>query len=531
MNGGTTTTGTHPATRATSAGPSPARFELASERLSATMLPRVLTSTDLAVILVAITLFISNGAAIQPAGPAAFGWWLLAFALFFVPGAIATQRLAKILPGEGSIYLWTHHAFGSFWGFFAGFCSWWPGLLAVVSLGPVALGFLGYLLPDSVGSASVEMQGLGVVAITLISGAIATLRLRTVQTAVNLSMVVYGAAVLVVVAAGVVHLAGGHHAAVNPADLGAYASSSPHGLNTGNWTFFGLAVLALLGVEVPLNLGAEIRTSTSSGRFLIWGCTAVMVTYLAVTWAVMVTVPQADATASAITPIPAAVTIAFGPAAGKTVALILAACTVMMGAVYQYAFSRLLFVSALDRTLPVAMARLNRFRVPSTAVWAQSLIISAVVTLAFVVLPVLGYGGSPADIETKAYDVLQASVAVVWCLSIVFLFLDTMVLSRRETAAVGTRQAWWLWPISVVGILSSMVAVVATVSGSWTPLITNRASFHVLGATVQWGDWSWAILVMALVSLLAGGGLYLFGQRIRRRADARLRVGPASSQA
>jgi amino acid transporter len=496
------------------------------------MLPRVLTSTDLGVIFVAITLFISNGAAIQPAGPAAFGWWVLGFALFLVPGAVATRRLFELVPGEGSVYLWTHRAFGHFWAFFAGFCSWWPGLLALVSLGPVALGFLGYVLPGTIGSASVEVQGVCVVAITVVCGCIAVLRLRVVQTAVNFTMLAYGLAVMTVIAAGATYLLTGHHAAVDPTQASAYATTSSHGLNTGNWTFFGLAVLALLGVEVPLNLGAEIKSSVATTRFLRWGCLAVMVSYLAVTWAIMVTVPQADATASAITPIPQTVAIAFGPLAGKAVALVLAACTVMMGAVYQYAFSRLLFVTALDRTLPESMARLNRRRVPANAVWAQTLIICAIVTLAFVVLPLLGYGGAPADIETKVYDVLQASVAVVWCLSMIFLFLDALVLSRRDRAAAsgGSRRGrWMLWVSCVVGTYSSLVAIVATMSGSWTPLISNSTSFRLLGATVQWGNWSWSILVVASLSLLAGAGMYLMGERIRRTADARMLVGRASS--
>jgi glutamate:GABA antiporter len=507
--------------------------ELASERLAPMMLPRVLTATDLTVIFVAVTLFISNGAAIQPAGPAAFGWWVLAFALFFLPGAVATQRLARLLPGEGSIYLWTHRALGPFWGFFAGFCSWWPGLLSLVTLGPVALGFLGYALPDVVGSTTVEMQGIVVVAIIAITAVIAVQRLRAVQTAVNVAIAVYLLVVVVVLAAGVHHLLTGSAAAVDPTAAGAYSPASAHGLNTANWTFFGLAVLALLGVEVPLNHGAEIRPGVRRGAFLRWGCPAIMLSYLAVTWGIMVTVPQAEATSSAITPIPQAVALSFGPAAGKAVAVALAACSIMVGAVYQNGFSRLLFVSALDRTLPEYLARLNRRSAPANAVWAQTMIVAVVVTVAFIVLPVLGFGGAPADVQTKTYDVLLASVALVWCLSMVFLFIDAVLLSRvldRDAERRRGRRAAFAASCGI-GAVSCVAAIVSILSGSWTPLISNSASFGVLGATVQWGTWSWSVLVVSLASLVAGAVLYLLGERVHRRADARMRIGGLTSRA
>src|SRR6266545_2463960 len=81
------------------------------------------------------------------AGATAFGWWILGFLAFLIPGAIVTGQLGLIFPGEGSIYLWTHKAFGAFWGFFAGFCAWWPGVLVMVATGTITLAFLGYVFP------------------------------------------------------------------------------------------------------------------------------------------------------------------------------------------------------------------------------------------------------------------------------------------------------------------------------------------------------------------------------------------------
>src|SRR5216684_305800 len=160
---------------------------LISERVAGGMLPRVLTTFDMVAIFVAIVLFITNAAVIQGAGPSAFGWWIIGFVVFLVPCAIATGQLGAMFPGEGSIYLWTHKAFGPFWGFFAGFCAWWPGVLVMVATGTSMVAF-------------------------------------------------YGLAILAMFVSGIVYLAKGNPAVVNPWDFSAWKSGAPHGINFSNWT-------------------------------------------------------------------------------------------------------------------------------------------------------------------------------------------------------------------------------------------------------------------------------------------------------
>jgi len=55
-----------------------------SERIAPTALPRVLNSLDMSVIFLAIVLFIVQASVIQPAGPAAFTYWILGFLLFLM---------------------------------------------------------------------------------------------------------------------------------------------------------------------------------------------------------------------------------------------------------------------------------------------------------------------------------------------------------------------------------------------------------------------------------------------------------------
>lgn len=156
--------------------------------------------------------------------------------MFLVPCAIATGQLGAMFPGEGSIYLWTHKAFGPFWGFFAGFCAWWPGVLVMVATGTITEAFIGFAFPAA-STWSVQVQGVVIVAAILFSALIAVLRFRVTQNVVNVVFILYG-----------------------------------------------LCILALLGVEVPLNMGVEIRDQRSVTRYLLWGSLVVVVAYLLATW-------------------------------------------------------------------------------------------------------------------------------------------------------------------------------------------------------------------------------------------------------
>ena len=425
---------------------------LISERVAGGILPKVLTTFDMVAIFVAIVLFITN-AAVQSAGPSAFGWWIIGFVVFLIPCAIATGQLGAMFPGEGSIYLWTHKAFGPFWGFFAGFCAWWPGVLVMVATGTSMVAFLGFAFP-AVNSWPIQWQGAAIIGLIVLSALVAILRFRVTQNLVNIVFALYGLAILAMFAAGIVYLAKGHHAVVNPWDLTAWKPSAAHGINFTNWTFFGLVVLALLGVEVPLNMGVEIRQQRSVTRYLLWGSLVVVVAYLLATWAVMVTVPTSSS--AGITAVAGVVSIGLGTVAGKIAAIILAL-------------------------------------IPS---------ITSV---------------SSVNAETKIYDVLQAAVTVIWCISIVILFVDILIILRRFQAQFQARRIAHpavFWACSIIGGLASLIGVIATLSGSWAPkLISNNAgSVTVLGATISYGTWFWWIGGITVASLAVAALLYLVGR-------------------
>jgi amino acid transporter len=203
--------------------------------------------------------------------------------------------------------------------------------------------------------------------------------------------------------------------------------------------------------------------------------------------------------------------------------------------VYNYSFARLIFVSGLDRRLPRAMSHVNANKVPDVAVWVQTIVAGLFTLLAFVVLPSASSGGAAVEVQTKIYDVLQAAVTVIWCVSMVVLFIDVLIILRRFQGAFEARRLAHpgvFWLCSIVGALAALIGIIATLSGSWTPLISNDAGkTSVFGAEIAYGAWFWWVGGIALTSMIVGALLYLLGRRTEaaaRRGDALPAAGSGS---
>src|SRR5919205_1765250 len=304
---------------------------MASERIAPGMLPRVLSSFDMVVIFVAIVLFIVNASAVQPAGPAAFSYWILGFLLFLIPGALVTAQLGLMFPQEGSLYVWTQKALGPFWGFFAGFCAWWPGVLVMVATADLVVTIWQFI--DTGALSKTWQQMLVILAVLWFSAFMSVLRLRVTQTYANLVVFFYGAAIFVIGLAGILWLVGGNSSANSFSGVHNWI---PDG---SNWTFFGLVILALLGIDVPLKFGVEITDMRAIKKYLFWGSVAVMAAYLWATFGNMVTIPLAENNST--TGVVSAVQVGFFDQHwfADVIALVLMWFFVSNTCVYNYSFS------------------------------------------------------------------------------------------------------------------------------------------------------------------------------------------------
>src|SRR6266700_1138004 len=185
---------------------------LRSERIAGGILPKTLNTFDMIAIFVAIVLYISNSPGIAAAGPVAYIYLLVGFVTFLLPCAVVTGQLGRMFPNEGSLYVWTHKALGPFWGFFAGFCAWWPGIFVLVVAGNIVSSFITRL--GSLFGLSLLTQpwqtGLVIIAVTAFAYWLSVIRFRAAQNLVNVVFVSYSAAIVLIGLAGVGWLLAGH---------------------------------------------------------------------------------------------------------------------------------------------------------------------------------------------------------------------------------------------------------------------------------------------------------------------------------
>src|SRR6266536_933908 len=410
---------------------------MVSERVAPGMLPRVLNSMDMTIIFVAIVLFIVNASAIQRAGPSAYTFWILGFLAFLIPGALVTAQLGLMFPQEGSLYVWTQKALGPFWGFFAGFCAWWPGILVMAATGDAVVTIWQFI--DTGGLPKNWEQGLVILAVLWFSAFLSLRRLRMTQNYANVAVIFYGAAIFVIGLAGILWLIGDGHSATG--GFGTFDNWVPH---SGTWTLFGLVILALLGIEVPLNMGVEIVDLRAIKKYLFWGSH---------TWAVII-------------------------------ALIALWFFVSYTVVYNYSFSRLLFVSGLERRMPAWLAAVDERKVPRNAVLAQTIMASAITVVAFG--PWLGSNNT-----NKIFWMLQAAVTVIWCISMILLFADIYLVKRafpEKFEEVRVAPTPVLFASGIVGMGASILGAIVTFKDPWV---------------TQWTTHSWRVWLAIIVGLSA----------------------------
>jgi amino acid transporter len=487
---------------------------MVSEKVAPLLVARTLGSFDLVVIFVGIVLFITNSAGLQFAGPSAFVFWIVAFLTFLITGGFVTAQLGRMFPEEGSLYVWTHKVLGPFWGFFAGFVAWWPGPIVMMLAGILVATFLtqvGTFLDQEWLTENWQI-GLVTLIVLWIGAGASWLRMRLTQNYVNLQFFFYVAAIFLMGFAGVIWLAGGNDAANTFAAAEWNPLKGAEGGIPGipaNLTFFSFAVLALLGIEVPLNMGVEISGGESAIRkYLFWGCIIVMSAYLWTTFGNMVTVPVAEVNGT--TGGAQGVGVAMGDFMGIVVALILLWFFLTSSMVYNYSFARLLFVSGLEKRLPHQIGKVNQNKVPGNAVLLQTVLASIITIVIFFVLG----SGEAADPFTP-YFALLAGVTIVWCISTALLFLDTFFAKRANpTRFEEARRVpeGFLYLCGAVGTIANIVAVVLIFSGPWYP-----PGFETLA---EWNTW---MLVITVVSVVAAVAIYGISQVSRRgKADEEL---------
>jgi len=491
---------------------------LRSEQRTRDFLPGVLSRVDMFAIFIVIVLFIPNASTVQAtrgAETATYLYWILGTVTFLVPGAVVAGQLYRFMPVDGGIYVWSHRALGPLWGFFAGFCAWFPGVLVLLAAGTSIVALIqgvGVELtgPNTNWLPQPWQQGIIVCAVLLLCGWLATLPLRSVMKVVKSVVLLYVLAIFSIGLAGVIWLASGRHAQV-PLSLNASSLITPQ------FVLYGVIVLALLGVEVPFNMAAETTHRNAPLPFLRWGWLVVLLAYVSGTFGVMVVVPSAGAGTTYSTLI--AVDRVFGNPLGAAVGLIFIGFFLVVIVMYNVAFARILFVSALDQRLPPTFAKINHHHSPHIAIIVQTVIVLVIALFTYFFGPYMYISVQGTTLSADVYNVSQATTTVIWCISMIMLFADLPILLYRFRAFLAKvpqqliAPPWVLYLCCFVGGFASLFGIWTTLSASWNPTLLSNTS------------WAYYVGIAALAVLVVGllGSAYprLLGSLNEQTAAAR----------
>jgi amino acid transporter len=461
---------------------------LPSEEYVVKAMPSILGKFDMVAIYLMIVFFITNAPTAASGGAAAFTYLALGGVTFFIPCVIATAQLGVMFPHEGSLYNWTHKAFGGYWSFFVAFCAWFPGVLVMIVAGDVIVsfiqGFNSNLLVEP------WQQGLVIIVFVAISGLIAVQRFRTVQNTINVVAVLTFVGVFLLGVAGVIWIVKGNPIQASFNHLSDWNISWTG--SAANISLFGLVTLAYLGIETPLNMGGEIAKSglAEGGKRkiitgqLFWGTALVFVGYFIATFADLAVEGSTNGA------IPFALVNTVDTALGHIPAYIAAVCLmsffVMAAVTYNIAYARLLLVAGIDQRLPARVGKLNKYRVPSTAIIFQTIVAIVIAAIMFFGFPyIVQLGGSAANLSTEVYNVTLAASTLVWAFSTLFLFINLTKFYFRDPKTFNLQRIFPM-PVLLVsvvlGSVSCILAIVCTLFFSWIPsLIGNNHWWYIIG--------------------------------------------------
>lgn len=301
--------------------------------------------------------------------------------LWSVPEALLIGELASMLPEEGGYYRWVRRAFGPFWGFQNGWCTWCYSLVDMAIYPVLFTTYLGYFAP------ALPEPAVWAIRLAVIWGATAinlrgALRVGRVSTwAGYFVLAVFaaiGAAALVTgVAGGALHAPWAPFAKEGAAPLAGLGV----GLSVAMWNYFGWdnASTVLGEVEDP---------ARAYPRALAVAVPLVAAAYFV---PLLPTLAASDWTTWKEGAWPAIARATGGPAGPLLAAAVALAGMVSALALYNallLAFSRVPLALAADGLLPDRLARVDERGVPRASVIAAAALYSVFTLLPFAQLVV-----------------------------------------------------------------------------------------------------------------------------------------------
>lgn len=421
--------------------------------MSGPILPRTLGLRDLVLLELVAIINVSLLPPVAGYGRVAIALWCVAFALFFVPEAVAVLTFARRYPGEGGIYLWTRREWGELHGFVSGWCYWTGNLFYF----PMQLVYLAGVLAFTGGAGTAglvdEKWFVSAVALTwlLVATGANLVGLAVGKWIPNVGAIGTAVAIFAIIVAGATSVVSGQAAPVplvsgTPADL---------------LSALGVMSFAFMGLELASTMGDEMRNPRRDlPRAAIVAGVGTLVAYVGVTASIQSLIPVSE--------IGAIQGVVQGVAAGATrvgaawlVMPLAFALAVSIGgglSAWYAGSTRIPFVAGLDSVLPAWLGAVHpRYGSPHLALVTQGAI-SGILIVATLV------GSTVAE----AYQVLLKASVVTTLVPFLYMFAGLVAL---KDAGLPARAA------GVVGFAVSLVgATTAFVPG---PDVHDVAVFEV----------------------------------------------------
>lgn len=447
------------------------------------ILPRILTRFDLVTIYFAVVFGSYGAAQLAAQGWAGISMLLLATVTFLLPCAFASYELGTLFPSEGGIYVWAHKTFGPLLGFVAGWLSWMPIFLLLPLDATVIVSLLQYALGQQW---SLFWQvGAQIAFVWLLLG-VAVMKLRTSQSLVNLFFFVAIGTAVIALIAGILHFP-----AATPVNGEIFS------LDLNKYGFlYSAAVLWLLGVEVPFNMGAEFSNHKKTGKtMLTWGTLALLAGYIMGIVGILLTTPVAEIDQTAGI---AKAVATLSPTLGIIVAAGICLAVFAQATSTMNAYSRLVFIGGVEKRLPRKMAAVSKGKTPWPAMLVQA-VVGSIVILIFATQTHL----------IVTYNLYLAALVAVWCASLFYIYFGLLRARKnyQELYKQRGKEVWMipggkfgLWLCCIVGIAFNILAIYYVFAKPW-----------VDGISIQ--DWRMWLSITSLVIIVAGVIAYLLGRK------------------
>jgi amino acid transporter len=383
-------------------------------------LPRTLRLSDLVLLKIVAIVNLSFIPPVAMFGRVTVALWVVAFATFFVPEAIAVLAYARRYPGEGGMYLWTRRQFGDLHGFVSGWCYWTNNLFYLPMQLVYVAGVLAYAGGPGWATLVDRKWYVSLVAFSWLAIAtVANVRGLSVGKWVqNVGALAAGVSALLIIATGL------------SAESEGTAAATPlaTGLGWQTLSAFSVMCFAFIGIELASTMGDEIENPRRDlPRAIAVAGGVSLAVYVLVTLAVQALVPgdemgtiqgvmqAVDRGAARVglewVVVPVALTMALAIGGGA--------------AAWFAGSARIPFVAGGEGHLPAVLGRVHpRWGSPHVALLA-----SAILSALFVTFTLLGSS------VLEAYQVLLRAAVVLQLIPFVYMFLGLMLLDGVGTGS------------------------------------------------------------------------------------------------